>query len=114
MRERENHVNRHAHTTAPRPTSASTPDSPCSSPFAPQKHPLFCTTLLLGGAIWGPLWGTLFVVIGSNMSATLAYSFGRVFGQGVIPVDAAGPVPVLVLRGVTPNGCAPMPLAPSW
>jgi uncharacterized membrane protein YdjX (TVP38/TMEM64 family) len=40
---------------------------------------------LLGGAIWGPIWGTIFVVIGSNMSATLAYSFGRVFGQGMLP-----------------------------
>jgi uncharacterized membrane protein YdjX (TVP38/TMEM64 family) len=40
---------------------------------------------LLGGAIWGPLLGTLFVVIGSNMSATLAYAFGRAFGQGVLP-----------------------------
>jgi len=45
---------------------------------------------LLGGAIWGPLWGTLFVVIGSNMSATLAYGFGRVFGQGVLPEGEAG------------------------
>jgi uncharacterized membrane protein YdjX (TVP38/TMEM64 family) len=44
---------------------------------------------LLGGAIWGPLWGTLFVVIGSNMSATLAYTFGRVFGQGVLTSDSA-------------------------
>ncbi|MDZ4719617.1 MAG: TVP38/TMEM64 family protein [Roseiflexaceae bacterium] len=40
---------------------------------------------LLGGAIWGPIAGTLFVVIGSNMSATLAYGFGRAFGQGVLP-----------------------------
>jgi uncharacterized membrane protein YdjX (TVP38/TMEM64 family) len=40
---------------------------------------------LLGGAIWGPVWGTLFVVIGSNMSATLAYGFGRVLGQGLLP-----------------------------
>jgi uncharacterized membrane protein YdjX (TVP38/TMEM64 family) len=45
---------------------------------------------LLGGAIWGPLWGTLFVVIGSNMSATLAYGFGRAFGQGVLPAGEAG------------------------
>ncbi len=40
---------------------------------------------LLGGAIWGPLWGTLFVIIGSNLSATLAYGFGRIFGQGMLP-----------------------------
>ncbi|HMQ32074.1 MAG TPA: VTT domain-containing protein [Chloroflexaceae bacterium] len=45
---------------------------------------------LLGGAIWGPLWGTLFVVIGSNLSATLAYGFGRAFGQGVLPAGEAG------------------------
>jgi uncharacterized membrane protein YdjX (TVP38/TMEM64 family) len=44
---------------------------------------------LLGGAIWGPFWGTLFVVIGSNMSATLAYVFGRAFGQGVLPEGEA-------------------------
>lgn len=44
---------------------------------------------LLGGAIWGPLWGTLFVVIGSNMSASLAYVFGRAFGQGSLPEDSA-------------------------
>lgn len=40
---------------------------------------------LLGGALWGPLWGTLFVIIGSNMSATLAYGFGRALGQGILP-----------------------------
>jgi uncharacterized membrane protein YdjX (TVP38/TMEM64 family) len=40
---------------------------------------------LLGGAIWGPVWGTLYIIIGSNMSATLAYVFGRAFGQGVLP-----------------------------
>lgn len=45
---------------------------------------------LLGGAIWGPGWGMLFVVIGSNLSATLAYGFGRAFGQGVLPEGAAG------------------------
>lgn len=48
---------------------------------------------LLGGAIWGPIFGTLFVVVGSNMSATLAYAFGRAFGQGMLPEgqgDAGG------------------------
>jgi uncharacterized membrane protein YdjX (TVP38/TMEM64 family) len=44
---------------------------------------------LLGGAIWGPLWGAVFVIIGSNMSASLAYGFGRVFGQGALPEHAA-------------------------
>ncbi|MGB9754857.1 TVP38/TMEM64 family protein [Roseiflexus castenholzii] len=44
---------------------------------------------LAGGAIWGPVWGTVFVVIGSNMSATLAYGFGRVLERGVMPDDVA-------------------------
>lgn len=39
---------------------------------------------LLGGSIWGPVWGSIFVILGSNISATLAYSFGRIFGQGVL------------------------------
>ena len=45
---------------------------------------------LLGGAIWGPVWGTIFVIIGSNISATLAYSFGRIFGQGVLATGETG------------------------
>lgn len=45
---------------------------------------------LLGGAIWGPFWGMLYVVIGSNMSATLAYGFGRAFGQGMLPEGEEG------------------------
>jgi len=45
---------------------------------------------VLGGALWGPLWGMLLAVVGSNMSATLAYGFGRAFGQGVLPAGAAG------------------------
>lgn len=40
---------------------------------------------LTGGAIWGPLWGVLYVVIGSNLSATVAYTFGRFLGQGMLP-----------------------------
>jgi uncharacterized membrane protein YdjX (TVP38/TMEM64 family) len=44
---------------------------------------------LLGGAIWGPVWGLLYVVLGSNMSATLAYGFGRAFGQGILPTGEA-------------------------
>jgi uncharacterized membrane protein YdjX (TVP38/TMEM64 family) len=45
---------------------------------------------VLGGALWGPLWGMLLAVVGSNMSATLAYGFGRAFGQGVLPTGGAG------------------------
>jgi uncharacterized membrane protein YdjX (TVP38/TMEM64 family) len=53
---------------------------------------------LVGGAIWGPLWGTLFVIVGSNMSATLAYGFGRAFGQGVLPEGGASAQESLVSR----------------
>jgi uncharacterized membrane protein YdjX (TVP38/TMEM64 family) len=34
------------------------------------------------GALCGPLWGIIFAVIGSNLSASLAYLLGRVLGQG--------------------------------
>ena len=53
---------------------------------------------LLGGAIWGPIWGTLFVIIGSNMSATLAYGFGRILGKGVLPEGKSGDQDGIVSR----------------
>jgi uncharacterized membrane protein YdjX (TVP38/TMEM64 family) len=41
--------------------------------------------LTLGiGALCGPFWGIIFAVIGSNLSATLAYFVGRLFGQDVL------------------------------
>jgi uncharacterized membrane protein YdjX (TVP38/TMEM64 family) len=41
--------------------------------------------LTLGiGALCGPLWGIIFAVIGSNLSATLAYFVGRLLGQDVV------------------------------
>jgi uncharacterized membrane protein YdjX (TVP38/TMEM64 family) len=41
--------------------------------------------LTLGiGALCGPFWGIIFAVIGSNLSATLAYFVGRLFGQDVV------------------------------
>jgi uncharacterized membrane protein YdjX (TVP38/TMEM64 family) len=36
------------------------------------------------GALCGPLWGIIFAVIGSNLSATLAYFVGRLLGQDVV------------------------------
>ncbi|MGF1645363.1 MAG: TVP38/TMEM64 family protein [Kineosporiaceae bacterium] len=45
---------------------------------------------LLGGAIWGPVLGTLYVVVGSNLSATVAYLFGRVLGRDVLPSPSDG------------------------
>lgn len=55
--------------------------------YALRPLAFFSATLLtlLGGAIWGPLLGVLYTVIGANISATVAYLFGRVFGQGVLP-----------------------------
>ena len=45
---------------------------------------LFSATLLTlaGGFVFGPLWGMLYVVIGANLSALVAYGVGRFFGQG--------------------------------
>jgi uncharacterized membrane protein YdjX (TVP38/TMEM64 family) len=41
--------------------------------------------LTLGiGALCGPFWGIIFAVVGSNLSATLAYFVGRLFGQDVL------------------------------
>lgn len=39
---------------------------------------------LLGGAIWGPVLGVVYTVIGANLSATVAYYFGFFLGQGLI------------------------------
>ncbi len=39
---------------------------------------------LAGGFIFGPFWGVIYVVIGSNASAMVAYLVGRYFGQGMI------------------------------
>jgi uncharacterized membrane protein YdjX (TVP38/TMEM64 family) len=45
--------------------------------------------LTLGiGALCGPLWGIVFAVIGSNLSATLAYFVGRLLGQDVVQSGA--------------------------
>ena len=39
---------------------------------------------LAGGYLFGPIWGIVFVVIGSNLSAMVAYTVGRYFGQGLL------------------------------
>lgn len=39
---------------------------------------------LIGGFIFGPLWGILYAIIGSNASAMLAYVVGRYFGAGLL------------------------------
>lgn len=47
---------------------------------------LFPATIItvLGGFLFGPLWGVLYVIIGSNSSAMVAYLVGRFFGSGLL------------------------------
>ena len=42
---------------------------------------------IAGGFLFGPLWGVVYVVIGSNLSATVAYLVGRYFGQDVLDAE---------------------------
>ncbi|RRR69277.1 MAG: TVP38/TMEM64 family protein [Candidatus Viridilinea halotolerans] len=54
---------------------------------------------ILGGSLWGTAWGMFFAVLGSNMSASLAYLFGRAFGHGMLPSSAQnGPTARVVKR----------------
>lgn len=47
---------------------------------------LFPATVLtlLGGFLFGPLWGVVYTVIGANTSAMVAYTVGRFFGKGLL------------------------------
>ncbi|GAB4212140.1 MAG: TVP38/TMEM64 family protein [Roseiflexaceae bacterium] len=65
------------------------------SPYGPLLYlliyavrPLFLFSAVLltvaGGFLFGPLWGLLYVLIGSNTSATVAYAIGRFLGAGVL------------------------------
>ncbi len=53
---------------------------------------LFPATLLTiaAGFVFGPILGVLLVVIGSNVSALVAYVVGRFFGQGLLSEGRAG------------------------
>ncbi len=42
---------------------------------------------LLGGAVFGPVWGIIFTIIGGNLSAMVAYVIGYFFGEGIINLD---------------------------
>ncbi len=50
---------------------------------------LFPATVLtlLGGFLFGPLWGVVYTVIGANTSAMVAYTVGRFFGKGLLDSD---------------------------
>lgn len=56
---------------------------------------------ILGGSLWGAVWGMFFAVLGSNMSASLAYLFGRAFGQGMLPSTDQGGTASIVRRYAT-------------
>jgi uncharacterized membrane protein YdjX (TVP38/TMEM64 family) len=47
---------------------------------------LFPATLLtvLGGLAFGPVWGTIWTVLASNLSTTVSYGVGRFFGSETI------------------------------
>jgi len=47
---------------------------------------------LAGAFVFGPVWGMLLVIIGSNASALLAYTVGRFFGHGLVQGGADGVV----------------------
>ena len=37
------------------------------------------------GVIFGPFWGVIYTIIGSNLGASLAYLIGKFFGEGMLP-----------------------------
>ena len=49
----------------------------------------FPATLLtaLSGALFGPVWGVIYTVVGENASANLAYWIGRFFGRDLMLED---------------------------
>ena len=55
---------------------------------------------IAGGSIFGPWWGIVYVLLGSNASASVAYLVGRYFGQGVLATDeqATGIIQKYALR----------------
>ena len=52
---------------------------------------LFSAGLLTiaSGVLFGPFWGVIYTVIGSNLGASLAYLIGRFFGDGLVNLKEA-------------------------
>jgi uncharacterized membrane protein YdjX (TVP38/TMEM64 family) len=52
---------------------------------------LFSAGLLsiASGVLFGPFWGVVYTVIGSNLGASLAYTIGRFFGDGLVNIKEA-------------------------
>ncbi len=65
----------------------------------------FPSTLLtgVGGYLYGPLWGTLYTLVGANLSATVAYLVGRFFGTGLLETGGPGRMARYV-RALQDNG----------
>lgn len=53
---------------------------------------------IAGGSIFGPIWGVLLTIVGSNLSATVAYLLGRFLGQGIFDTSEAADNAGLVAR----------------
>ncbi|MEK6221515.1 MAG: TVP38/TMEM64 family protein, partial [Chloroflexota bacterium] len=51
---------------------------------------LFPATImtLAGGFLFGPISGVIYTILGSNISATVAYVIGQYFGQGLLMEDS--------------------------
>ena len=51
---------------------------------------LFSAALLTigAGALFGPIWGLIYSVVGSNLGASVAFFLGRFFGEGLLGEDA--------------------------
>jgi uncharacterized membrane protein YdjX (TVP38/TMEM64 family) len=43
-----------------------------------------------GGYLFGPVWGVVYTLVASNLSATVAYVIGRYFGNGVLDHQQTG------------------------
>lgn len=63
--------------------------------FAVRPLILFPASLLAvaAGFAFGPFWGILLTVVGSNASATVAYLAGRFFGKGMAEPETEGGTP---------------------
>ncbi|GIV76947.1 MAG: hypothetical protein KatS3mg050_1341 [Litorilinea sp.] len=42
---------------------------------------------VVGGFLFGPVWGVIYTVIAGNLSAMVAYWVGRYFGSGLLPAQ---------------------------
>lgn len=62
--------------------------------YAARPLIFFSATLLTlaGGFIFGPVYGVLYTIVASNLSAMVAYGMGRYFGEGFLDVDNLGSV----------------------